>query len=94
MCRCFDSKLRLINCSLTQCRSFESPEDASRYCFELFINVVLIHLFIGKLSVALKLFEQARHSLQPGQASSGIIGILLYGTVGYHSGLFIILSSG
>ncbi len=79
LCDSFTSKVRLINCSLAECRTFEPTEDVSHHCFELFINLVLLHLLVGKLPAAIKCFDQARRPGEQGASSSyagKLVGVL------------------
>jgi len=70
LCDSFASKEKLISCSLAECRTFEPSEEASRCCFELFINLILLHLLVGKLPAAIKCFDRARRPSEPGASSS------------------------
>ena len=68
LCACFPSKVKLINCSLAVCRTFDSPDEASHCCFELLINLVLLHLLVGKLPAAIKCFDLARRPAEEGSS--------------------------
>ena len=70
LARCYKSKLSAINVGLALTRCLSPSDVASRYSFELFINVILLNLQTGRFSTALKHFDQARRPIDPEQTAT------------------------
>lgn len=83
LARCYKSKLKALCDGLQQLRRFShlDPAVLSSLSLELFINAILLDLLIGKPSVALRHFDQARVSLESTSAAS-FKGRLCYSMVG------------
>ena len=77
LARCYKSKLKAVLDGVQHLReSGLDPAVLSVHCLELFINAILLDLLVGKPSVALRHFDQARAAVSTeGNASSSFRGV-------------------